>query len=144
LRMAEGFASGAETPIADSIVEALDSSRSAAGIPISARAAAAAAAETAHAALLAWHLTGSPEPDRKKPREIRTTEARQFLGGLSRVSADLAARTAFDAALEAYEAVGLRSEDFVAAALGDYDRLLRLRLGRYPEAGELIDPSPHG
>src|SRR4051812_45526452 len=82
LRMAEGFASGSTAPCPDSVVEAVDASRGAAGIPLCVEAAAAAASGAAHAAASAWHLTGSPEPERDKPPEIKTAEARRFLGGL--------------------------------------------------------------
>ena len=75
---------------------------------------------------------------------MKTAEARKFLGALAAVTADLAALDAFTAAVEAYDAVGYHNEEFVAAALNDYDQLLRLKLGRYPEAGDPIDPSPGG
>jgi len=144
LLMAEGFANGSTAPCSDSVVEALDASRRVEGIPLRAKAAAAAASEAAHAAASAWRLTESPKTGQDAPPEIKTAEARKFLGGLSLATADLAARNAFSAALEAYQAVGLNNENFVAAALHDYDTLLRLNLGRYPEAGAPIDPSPRG
>ena len=109
------------------------------------RAAAAAVSEAAHAAASAWHLTAisqnragraSGAQDGRRPRNPAV--------GLSLVTADLAARNAFAAAVAAYQAVGLNNEDFTAAALHDYDELLRLKLGRYPEAGAPIDPSPRG
>ena len=55
---------------------------------------------------------------------------------------ELIALEASTAAVAAYNAVGCENGNFVAAALGDYDRLLRMKLGRYPELGALIDPSP--
>ena len=33
---------------------------------------------------------------------------------------------------------------FMRGAVHDYERLLGLHLGRYPEAGQPIDPSPDG
>lgn len=144
LRMAEGFASGSTDPCSDSVVEALDASRRVEGIPLRAGAAAAAVSETAHAAASAWHLTGMPRAAQGDPREVKTAEARSHLGGLSLATADLAAHNAFSAALDAYQAFGLRNEDFASAALHDYDTLLHLKLGRYPEAGAPIDPSPTG
>ena len=83
-------------------------------------------------------------PSKSAPGELKTAEARKFLGALTHVTADLAALAAFTAAVEAFAAVGYHNEDFVNAALNDYDRLLRLKLGRYPEPGEPIDPSPGG
>lgn len=144
LRMVDEFAVGHEVPRADSLVEALDASRRVPGISLSAGAAAAAISEAAHAAASAGHLTESSEPDKTAPREVKTKPARKFLGGLSRVAADIAAHNAFNAAVEAYQAVGLRNEEFVAAALRDYNTLVRLDLGHYPEAGDPIDPSPLG
>lgn len=144
LHMAEGFASGSTASCSDSVVEALDASRRVVDMPLRAKAAVAAASETAHAAASAWHLTESPETAQGEPRELKTAEARKALGGLALVTADLAACNAFAAAVAAYQAVGLNNEDFTAAALHDYDELLRLKLGRYPEAGTPIDPSPRG
>ena len=114
------------------------------GISLGAEAAAAAVSEAAHAAASAWHLAESHGTEQDEPPEIKTAEAKKFRGGLSLATADLAARNAFAAAVEAYQAVGLNNEDFAAAALRDYDTLLRLKLGRYPEAGAPIDPSPGG
>ena len=143
LRMAEGFASGSAAPIEDSVVEALDASRRVAGLPLGAGTAAAAASEAAHAAASAWHLTGSPD---SRARTSSGAKAARH-GNPSAVSrgstADLAALNAFARGLwTAYQAVGLHNEDFAAAALNDYDALLRLKLGHYPEAGDPIDPSP--
>jgi hypothetical protein len=73
-----------------------------------------------------------------------TTEAGRSLGALTHITADLAALNAFTAAAEAFVSVGYRNEDFVDAALNDYKALVRLELGRYPEAGAPIDPSPGG
>ncbi len=143
--MAEGFASGSTDPCSDSVVKAARRQPSRGGDPAPrAGAAAAAVSETAHAAASAWHLTGMPRAAQDDPREVKTAEARSHLGGLSLATADLAAHNAFSAALDAYQAFGLRNEDFATAALHDYDTLLHLKLGRYPEAGAPIDPSPTG
>jgi hypothetical protein len=144
LRMAEGFASGATVPPEESIVAAVDASRSIAGGPLTSANAAAAVAQAAHAAASAWHVTGSPEAEKDRPPEERTAEARKLLGALAHVTADLAALNAFTAAAEAYGAVGLHNEGYVSAALHDYDELLRLQLGSYPALGAPIDPAPGG
>jgi hypothetical protein len=144
LRLAEGFSMGEACPSAESVVQAVDVSRGAAGVARSCESAAAAAAEAAHAAASAWHVMGSREAEKDEPPEERTAEARKFLGALAHVTVDLAALNAFTAAVEAYDAVGLHNEDYVAAALNDYDELLRLKLGCYPEPGDPIDPSPGG
>ena len=51
------------------------------------------------------------------------------------ITADLAAVLAFNAAEEAFVSAGCRNEDFVVPTLRDYDRLVRLNIGRYPEPG---------
>jgi len=144
LRMAEEFARGSTASLDESVVEAVDATRGVAGGPLSGENAVVAAAEAAHAAVSAGHVMGSREAEKDAPREERTAEARKFLGALGHVTADLAALNAFTAAAEAYDAVGLHNEGYVSAVLRDYDRLLRLELGSYPEAGQPIDPSPDG
>ena len=56
---------------------------------------------------------------------------------------DLAALSAFTAA-DGVAAVGLHYETYVSAALNDYEKLLRLDLGEYPDLGEPVDPSTQG
>jgi hypothetical protein len=82
------------------------------------------------------------DPD--MPLSARNVAARKFLGALDSTTADLAAMSACTAAAEAYDAVGLANEDFVAASQNGYEKLSHLNLGRYPESGEPIDPSPSG
>ena len=53
---------------------------------------------------------------------------------LADVTADLASRDAFLAALEAVSAEG-HADSFVKAAVEDYQKLVRLALGSYPQAG---------
>ena len=72
------------------------------------------------------------------------TEAGRSLDALTHVTADLAALNAFTAAAEAFVSVGYRNEDFVDSALKDYRTLVGLELGRYPEQGDPVDPSPGG
>jgi hypothetical protein len=144
LRMAEDVARGSAAPPDESLIAAVDASRGVAGGPPGAADAAAAVAEAAHAAAAAWELTGPGATDESEPGELKTAEARKFLGALTHVTADLATLAAFTAAADAFTSVGYNNEDFVNAALNDYDRLLRLKLGRYPEPGEPIDPSPGG
>jgi hypothetical protein len=75
------------------------------------------------------HLFGAAKPDP--------------LPHLADVTADLAARGAFLAALEAVGAEG-HADSFINAAVEDYEKLLRLDLGSYPQAGKPIDPSSRG
>jgi hypothetical protein len=62
---------------------------------------------------------------------------------LADLSADLAARAVFTAALEANGAIG-HSDRFLNGAVEDYEKLLQLDLGSYPQAGQPIDPSSNG
>ena len=52
-------------------------------------------------------------------------------------------RDAFTAAVDAAVAAGF-GDEFIKGAMQDYQSLLKLGLGRYPEAGQPIDPSPAG
>jgi hypothetical protein len=73
-----------------------------------------------------------------------TARAGGSAGALTHVTADLAALNTYSAAAGAFVSVGYNNEDFIGAALCDYDTLVRLQLGRYPEAGVPVDPSPGG
>jgi hypothetical protein len=144
LRMAEGFARASTTTLELSAIEAIEANRNVAGTPLCCDNAVAAAAEAARAAAGGWHFIGTREHERNEPRELKTVRARKYLGDLEHATADLAALDAFTAAAEAFRSVGYHNDAFVAAALGDYDRLLRLKLGSYPELGDPVDPSPGG
>jgi hypothetical protein len=74
----------------------------------------------------------------------RSPQASTPVGALAHLTSDLAAMNAFTAAAGAFIAVGYHNEDFVNAALRDYDTLVRLKTGRYPEPGGPVDPSPGG
>ena len=82
LGMAEAFARGADEPPDESTIAAIDSSRAVAGGPAGSAEAVAAAAEAAHAAAAAWRLIGPGVADKSAPEELKTAEARKFLGGL--------------------------------------------------------------
>jgi hypothetical protein len=136
LRMAEAFARGTDSPPDESVVATIDTIRdaedeSAVGSAVS------AAAQAAHAAASAWHAgSGALEG------EVSGKQATQ--AGFKHVTADLAALNAYSAAAGAFVSIGYNNDDFVGAALRDYDTLVRLELGRYPEPGAPIDPSPDG
>jgi hypothetical protein len=142
LRMADSFARGTGAPPDESVVAAIDASRDAGG-DLTCATAAAAVAQAAHAAASAWHV-GSQVAEENRAPGRPTTEAGGFRGTLTHNTADLAALNAYTAAAEAFLSVGYRNEDFVDAALKDYDTLVRLELGRYPELGNPVDPSPGG
>jgi hypothetical protein len=142
LRMAESFARGTDEPPDESVVAGIDAIRDAGG-ELAAAAAASAVAQAAHAAASAWHAGSQVAEGSRGPRH-QTVEAGRFRGALSHVTADLAAMNAFTAAAEAFVSVGYRNEHFVDAALKDYRTLVGLELGRYPEPGNPVDPSPGG
>lgn len=143
LRLAEGFAGGSTTPPDPRVLAAVDAL---AADPSDgpARDAAAAAAGAAHAAASAWNSVGAREVERFRPIEGRTSDGQDLLGTLSDLTVDLAALDAYTAAVNAYEAAGAGSAQFVASAQNDYDRLLRMELGQYPEPGRPINPAPDG
>jgi hypothetical protein len=144
IRLAEQFAGGVEHPPDHSVVEGLDAIRDATSGPLSSLCATVAAASAAHAAASARDALATRATERYKPFGGSTADARSFGSAIEHASVDLAALDAFTAAVEASGAVGYHNENFVAAALDDYERLLRLNLGHYPEPGELIDPTPGG
>jgi hypothetical protein len=144
LRLAEAVARGDACKSAESIVQAIDASRQAAGATPRCESAAVAAAQAAHAAASALSVIERSVEDQEMPQSARNVEARRFLASLESTTAELAATSAFTAAAEAFDAVGLENNDFVAASLNDFDHLRRLNLGRFPEPGEPIDPSPSG
>ena len=144
LRMAEAFASGADAPPDESVIAAIDAAREAASDPAGSSAV-SAAAQAAHAADSAWHAGFSGREEAKaKTHGGEPAQAGWSAGALTHVTADLAALNAFTAAADAFVSVGYHNEDFVGSALNDYDKLVRLGLGRYPEPGDPIDPSPAG
>ena len=141
LRMADSFARGTDAPPDESVVATIDANREAGGETANVDAV-SAIAQAAHAAASAAHARSQAEENRT-PGE-HTFEAGRSLGALTHVTADIAAMNAYTAAAAAFLSVGYRNEDFVDSALRDYDKLLRLKLGRYPELGAPVDPSPGG
>jgi hypothetical protein len=144
LRLAEDVARGEACPAAESVVQAIDASRGAAASTPSCQSATAAAAGAARAAASVLSVIHRGEEDKHMPGSERTAEARKFHSGLGHSLLELAALSAYTAADEAYDAVGIENEGFVAPVLNDFDKLVRLKLGRYPEPGQSIDPSPSG
>jgi hypothetical protein len=144
LRLAESVARGDTCSSVESVVQAIDASRQATDVASSCESAAAAVAAAAHAAASVLSVMERSGEARDMPQSERTAEAQKFLGSLRHATVDLAAMSAFTAAVEAYDAVGLNNKDFVGASLNDYDALIRLRLGDYPQPGDPIDPSPSG
>ena len=144
LCLAEAYARGSDEPPDESVFAAVEATRGVVDAPAGSEDAIVAAAEAANAAESGWRLTGPRNAGRDEPFELKTAQARKLLGGLATVTADLAALSAFTAAVEAFAAVGYHNDEFVAAARNDYQTLLHLGLGRYPEAGAPVDPAPAG
>jgi hypothetical protein len=142
LRLAEDFARGLPSPAADPAVRAVEAGQSAAQGDLMRENAYAAVVRTAHAAATAMHAIAL----REEPEERRLVSGDpppQILPHLADLSADLAALGAFTAAMDAAEALA-SPDDFRNRAAEDYRKLLGLKLGQYPEAGQPIDPSPEG
>ncbi len=101
----------------------------------------AAPDRSASAAATAWNVLGSREAERYRPLLEGTAGGRNALGAIEHVTVALAALDAFTAAVEAFGAVGYRNAGFVAAALDDHDRPLRMIFSRYPGPGAPIGRS---
>ncbi len=143
IRLAEEVSKGAACASSDPVVRALDATRAISSEGIGSECAAAAAAGAARTAATVWLVVNPGESDRDADRWTRTPEARAFRTRLANDMADLVALDAFTAAVEAAEAVA-HDDRFMDGAIRDYERLIGLDLGRYPEAGRPIDPSPGG
>ncbi len=143
IRLAEEVSRGSACSSVEPAVQAIDASRGVAGGGIGCECAVAAVAAAAHAAATAWLTLNPGASDRGANRWTNTAEARSFLGRLANDTADLAALDAFTAAVEASDAFA-RDDTFMRGAIQDYEMLLGLHLGTYPQAGQPIDPSPDG
>jgi hypothetical protein len=143
LALAEDFARGLPCPTADAAVRAIEACGELAEGDLTRENAYAAVVRAAHAAATALHgIAMSDEP----------VQRRLVSGGppldplpphLADISADLAALDAYTAAVDAADAVGY-TDGFTVAVGEDYKKLLALRLGEYPGAGQPIEPSPEG
>lgn len=141
IRLAEGFAMGSPCRDVPSVIRDVEACRALAQGDYVRETAVAAVVWTAHAAAAAIEGLGV----RDEPAEVSVMGTRQPnpFPQLANVAADLAARDAFTAAVDAAGATG-HSDKLTKGAMQDYQALLKLDLGRYPEAGQPIDPSPAG
>jgi hypothetical protein len=141
IRLAEDFARGSPCPAVPTVIQEVEACRAIVQGEYVREAAIGAVVWTAHAAGAAMESLGL----RDEPAEVSllgTREPNPF-PQLANVAADLAARDAFTAAVDAAVAAGF-GDEFIEGAMQDYQALLKLGLGSYPEAGEPIDPSPAG
>jgi hypothetical protein len=141
ISLAEDFANGLPCPSAESVVTNAEAARSGADRAFEQEMAMGGIIQTARAAANAQHAI-----------DLCAEAARSHKGGaptvnpidnLSTLNADLAVRAAFTAAFEAVAAEG-HTDPFIQAAIDDFEKLLRLDLGKYPDAGEPVDPSANG
>ena len=141
IRLTEDFSSGSPCSSPESVVGDVELCRAEANRDFVRDSALATIENAARAAANALHMldlrkeaeaSRRPGPGKADP-----------LINLADVTADLTARSAFTAAFEAVAADG-HTDAFIKAAIADYETLLRLDLGRYPDAGSPIDPSSKG
>jgi hypothetical protein len=143
IRLAEEIARGSACTAIEPVVRALEATRAISGAWVACECAAAAAAAAARTAATVCLMLNPGEGDRDADRWTNTPEARSYLSHLANVTADIVALDAFTAAVEAANAVAF-DDAFMRGAIQDYERLLGLHLGTYPQAGQPIDPSPDG
>jgi hypothetical protein len=140
--LAEDFARDSPGVPLEPVIGAVESCQAAVGEGFAGASALAAAIRAAHAAASARHALEL----RDEPGETRLVSAApppNPFPHLADMTADRAALEAFTAAVEAAGAVG-HTDAFMNGAITDYEKLRRLDLGQYPQAGQPIDPSPHG
>ncbi len=143
IRLAEDISKGSACTSIEPVVRALEATRAISGVGVGCDCAAAAAAAAARTAATVWLVVNPGEGDRDADRWTKTPEARSYLSHLANVTADIVALDAFTAAVEAADAVAF-DDAFMRGAIQDYESLLGLHLGTYPQAGQPIDPSPDG
>jgi hypothetical protein len=141
IRLAEDFAKGSPCRAVPSVIREVEACRAIAQGEHTRETAVAAVVWTAHAAAVAMEGLGV----RDEPADVSELDSQQPnpYPLLANVAADLAAREAFTAAVDAARAVGF-ADEFIKGAMQDFQELLKLGLGRYPEAGQPIDPSRAG
>jgi hypothetical protein len=141
IRLAEDFARGSPCRAVRSVIRDIEACRVIAQGDYVRETAVAAVVRAAHAAASALEALGM----RDEPAEVSVmgTRSPNPFPHLADVEADLAARDTFTAAVDAAGAVG-HTDKFINGTVLDYQALLKLELGRYPEAGKPIDPSPAG
>lgn len=141
LRMTEDFARGLPCPSLETVVREIEACRAIGEGAFVHDMAMAAVVRAAHAAATAMHALDL----RDEPGEASVLGAARPnpFPHLADITADRAAGEAFTAAVEAAGADG-HTDPFLKGAIEDYKKLLQLKLGIYPQAGEPIDPSTSG
>jgi hypothetical protein len=141
IRLAEDFARGSSSRDVPTVIRDVEACRAIAQDEYVRDTAVGAVVWTSHAAAAAMEGLGL----RDEPAEVSLMGTRlpNPFPQLENVAADLAARDAFTAAVDAAVAAGF-GDKFIKRAMQDYQTLLKLKLGLYPDAGQPIDPSPAG
>ena len=141
IRLAEDFARGSPCRDVPTVIRDVEACRAIAQGGYMRDTAVGAVVWTAHAAAAAMESLGL----RGEPAEVSIMGTRRPnpFEQLANVGADLAARDAFTAAVDAACAAGF-GDEFMKGAMQDYQALLKLGLGSYPDAGQPIDPSHAG
>jgi hypothetical protein len=140
--LAEDFAKGLPCSSLEAVVREVEACRAIAEGEFVRDIAMAAVVQAAHAAATAQHaLDLCSEPVER--HLFGSAPGPNPFPHLANITADLAARDAFTAAVEAAAAIG-HADQFMKGAIEDYEKLLRLDLGSYPQVGDPIDPSSKG
>ena len=143
IRLAEEIARGSACASVEPVVRAVEATQAISGNGVACECAAAAVAAAARTAATVWLALNEGEGDRDTKRWTNTPEARSYLSHLANVTAEVVALDAFTAAVEAANAATY-DDAFMRGAVQDFEMLLGLHLGTYPQAGQAIDPSPDG
>jgi hypothetical protein len=141
LRLAEDIARGSPCPAVPPVIQEAEAYRAIAQGENLRETAIGAAVWTAHAAGAA--MEGLSLREQPAGVSLMGTGEPSPLPQLAKMAADLAARDAFTAAVDAAVAAGF-GDEFIKRSMQDYQTLLKLKLGHYPDAGQPIDPSPAG
>ena len=143
IQLAEEISRGSACTSVEPVVRAVEATQAISGNGVACECAAAAVAAAARTAATVWLALNDGEGDRDTKRWTNTPEARSYLSHLANVTAEVVALDAFTAAVEAANAASY-DDAFMRGAIHDYEALLGLHLGTYPQAGQPIDPSPDG
>jgi hypothetical protein len=142
IQLAEDFARGLPCTSGESVIRKAEAARETARDELVRQDAIAAVVQAAYTAVTALDAI-DVRADPGESHLLSPSTVPPPLSHLADVTADLAALNAYTAAVDASDATG-HSDMFIKSAAGDYQKLLDLDLGNYPEGGKPIDPSPEG
>jgi hypothetical protein len=141
IRLAEDVAKGLPCSSLESVVREVEASQAVVEGDFARESAMGAIVLAAHAAASAQEAIAL-RGERMEPSMLGAPKPNPF-PHLADVTADIAARDTFMAAVKAAGAKGY-TDAIIKAAVDDYQKLLGLDLGTYPQAGTPIDPSSMG